>query len=103
MFRIILYNVIGIAVVGILGILFNLFDSLPWNEEILSFPQLVTTLFLANTVYIIGNLLEALHSKLWNTDKSLVSREKQFFTAALVMIGIVNSATVVIYFFTEVI
>jgi hypothetical protein len=100
LFRIALYNLIGIAVVGFLGIVFNALNSLPWSENILSFPQLVITLFLANLIYIAGNLLEGLHSRLWNTNQKLISREKQFFRASLIMIGIVNMTAMVLYIYT---
>jgi fructose-specific phosphotransferase system IIC component len=98
LFRIALYNLIGIALAGFLGIVFNAHNSIPWNENIFFFPQLVISLFLANLIYIVGNLLEGLHSKLWNTNQKLISREKQFFRASLIMIGIVNAGAIVFYF-----
>ena len=94
-----LYNLIGIALAGFLGVVFNAHNSIPWNENIFSFPELVISLFLANLIYIAGNLLEGLHSRLWNANHKINS-EKKNFRASVIMIRIANMTAAVLYIYT---
>lgn len=57
----------------------------------------VTTLFLSNLVYVIGNLFETIYNVLWNKKGDMMSFEKKFFKAGLIMILVINSAGILIY------
>ena len=96
--RLAFLNLFIFILVYAIGIGRNTFE--PPSEVGVRFPlsMYVTTLFLTNLVYIIGNLFEVVHSKLWKKKVDYFEMEKPFFKAALVMAGIVCVTGIIIYF-----
>jgi len=96
--RLAFLNLFIFVLVYAIGIGRNTFE--PPSEVGVRFPlsMYVTALFLTNLVYIIGNLFEVVHSKLWKKKVDYFEMEKPFFKAAIVMAGIVCVTGIIIYF-----
>jgi len=98
LFRFTLINIIIAVTALFIAFLKNIIES--QNIFILQFPfQLyMTVLFLVNLIYIIGNLFEAIHVKLWDRKIKAKEFEIQFFKVSLIMILIVYLIGVAMYF-----
>ena len=96
--RLTILNVFILTLTFILAATRNIFE--PTDPFVIRFPfQLyVTTLFLTNLVYIIGNMFETIYLRLWDKKIEVRDFEKKFFNAGLVMIVTVNMTAVVLYF-----
>lgn len=57
----------------------------------------VSTLFLVNFIYVIGNSLEAVYNMLWEKKMKVIDFEKKFFKASLIMTLVINGAGILIY------
>jgi len=96
--RLMILNVIILTLAFILAAARNIFE--PTDSFVIRFPfQLyVTTLFLTNLVYIIGNVFETIYLRLWDKRLTVRDFEKKFFKAGLAMTLIVNVTGIIMYF-----
>ena len=96
--RLMILNTIILLIAFIIAMTRNIFE--PTNMFLIRFPfQLyLTTFFLANLVYIIGNIFETVYQRLWNQKIDFRGFERKFFKAGILMIAIVNIAGILIYF-----
>jgi hypothetical protein len=95
--RLTILNAIILGLIFVIATAQNLIEGT--DTFVIRFPLrlYVTTLFLANLVYVIGNTFETIYNALWDKKADIMDFEKKFFKAGLIMVLIINSAGILIY------
>lgn len=96
--RLAILNAIILTLTFILAAIRNIFEPTELFKIRFPFQLYVTTIFLTNFVYIIGNAFETIHLLLWDKKINFRDFEKKFFKVGLVMTLIVNITGIVMYF-----
>ena len=97
LFRIIILNVIILTMSLIIGTTRGIIEQVDPFMILLPFQLYMTTFFLANLVYLIGIVFEAIYLRMWNKKIVVKEFEKKFFKVGLLMTIIVHSTGVVLY------
>ena len=66
-------------------------------ESSFSFQLYIISLFLANLVYVMGNIFELFYLRLWNKKLDIKQFEGKFFKTAIALIMIVNVTGIVVF------
>ncbi len=96
-FKFLLLNLITLGTTFFLLILRNAFEQT--EILIIRFPieMFGIAFVLSNFIYVIGNLLEFVHTRFWNKPFIFKDNERRMFKMGIIMIAIVHSAGVIIY------
>lgn len=96
--RVLLLNIVILLVAGLLMIGRAIAEPSESMRLVFPFQLFMTSLALANLVYVVGIFFEVIYHKLWNKPIIIREFEPKFFKTGLVMIGIVNFVGIAIFF-----
>jgi predicted membrane channel-forming protein YqfA (hemolysin III family) len=97
-FRLLVLNAIILALTLLLTLSRNLIEGTEFLVIKLPLELYLSTFFLGNLVYVIGNLFEIIYMRLWNIKIEVRKFEKKFFKGAIVMIVFAHLIGVIMYF-----
>jgi hypothetical protein len=93
-------TIINAIILGLMFVIATIQNVIEGTDTfVIRFPLrlYVTTLFLANLVYVIGNLFEIIYNVLWDKEVDMMDFEKKYFKAGLIMVLVINTAGILIY------
>lgn len=93
-------TIINAIILGLMFVIVSIQNAIEGTGTfVIRFPLrlYLTTLFLANTVYVIGNLFEIIYNMLWDKKVDMIDSEKKYFKAGLIMVLVINITGIIIY------